>query len=341
MRILSGVQPSGSIHIGNYFGAIRQFLELQQDPDNETLFFIANYHALTSVRDPKRLRQLTLDVALTYLALGLDPKRCVLFRQSDVPEIPELTWYLLAVTPMGLLERAVSYKDKLAHGLPADAGLFTYPVLQAADILLYGSDVVPVGKDQVQHLEIARDVAIKWNLAFVPGYDPSDPEGEAGHPPGILKLPRALVQESTAVVPGTDGQKMSKSYGNTIDLFADDKVLKKQIMGIVSDSTPLEAPKERDSTPIHALLRLFCSPAELAEHERTMAEGGRGWGHYKQDLLGLFHAAFDEARARRRELEKDLGFVEDVLRDGAERARAAAAPVISAVRDASGIARRS
>jgi tryptophanyl-tRNA synthetase len=332
VRVLSGVQPSGRIHIGNYFGAIRQFVELQRE--HETLVFIADLHALTTVRDGQKLRELSLDVALTYLALGLD--RAVLFRQSAIPEIPELYWYLMAVTPMGLLEKAVSYKDKVARGLPSDAGLFSYPVLQAADILLYGADLVPVGRDQVQHVEITRDIAVKLNLAFVPGYDPTDPDGRAGHPAGLLRLPRALTQDATAVVPGTDGQKMSKSYGNTIDVFATDAQVKKQIMGIKSDSTPLEAPKPRDATPIHALLSLFAKPEDMAELDRSFDAGGRGWGHYKQDLLGLFHATFGAARARRAELERDLGHVESVLAKGAEEARRVAAPILDGVRRAVG-----
>lgn len=332
MRVLSGVQPSGRIHIGNYFGAIKQFVELQRE--HETLVFIADLHALTTVRDGQKLRELSLDVALTYLALGLDS--AVLFRQSAIPEIPELYWYLMAVTPMGLLEKAVSYKDKVARGLPSDAGLFSYPVLQAADILLYGAELVPVGKDQVQHVEITRDIAVKLNLAFVPGYDPTDPDGRAGHPAGLLRLPRALTHDATAVVPGTDGQKMSKSYGNTIDVFATDAQVKKQIMGIKSDSTPLEAPKPRDATPIHALLSLFAKPEDMAEIDRSFDAGGRGWGHYKQDLLALFHATFGEARARRAELERDLGYVESVLAKGADEARRVAAPILDGVRRAVG-----
>jgi tryptophanyl-tRNA synthetase len=334
LRILSGVQPSGTLHIGNYFGAIRQFVALQDQ--GEALFFVANLHALTSLRDAAKLRELTYEVALTFLSLGLDPAKATLFKQSDVPEVAELFWMLMAVTPMGLLERAVSYKEKVQNGIAADAGLFSYPALQAADVLAYGSDVVPVGKDQVQHLEITRDLAVKFNLAFVPGYDPADPEGKEGHPAGILRLPKPFVQEATAVVPGCDGQKMSKSYGNTIDLFADDATVKKQIMGIKTDSTPLEAPKPRDSNVLHTMLRLFATPEEMAEIDRTYDAGGKGWGHYKLDLLALFHAKFDGARAKRRELEKDLGYVDEVLRKGAERARGYAGEVVGAARKAVG-----
>ncbi len=335
MRILSGVQSSGKLHIGNYFGAIRQFIRLQEH--NEALFFIANLHAMTTVRDPAAMRALATDVALDYLALGLDPTKAVLFRQSDIPEIPELFWYLAVITPMGLLERAHSYKDKTAKGISPDAGLFTYPVLMAADILLYGADAVPVGKDQVQHLEMTRDIATKFNLAYVPGYDPKrDEHDETRKVEGILKLPSALVQQETAVVPGLDGQKMSKSYKNTIDLFSDDKTTKKQIMSIKSDSTPLEAPKDPAATPIHALLKLFASEPEMAEVDRTFREGGKGWGHYKQQLVDLFHATFAPARARRAELAADPAHVEGILREGAERARAVAAPVIARVREAVG-----
>ncbi|MDW8252143.1 MAG: hypothetical protein RMJ98_22840, partial [Myxococcales bacterium] len=268
---------------------------------------------------------------------GLDPSRCALFRQSDIPEIPELFWYLTTLTPMGLLEKAVSYKDKVARGFSPEAGLFIYPVLMAADILLYGSDLVPVGKDQVQHLEITRDLAIKFNLAYVPRYDPAHPEGDhKGRGRGILKLPQARILDATAVVPGTDNQKMSKSYGNVIEVFAEDAVVKKQIMGIQTDSTPVEAPKNPSATPLLSLLRLFASPEEMAEHERTFREGGLGYGHYKLRLLELFHAHLGEARARRRELEKNLDYVEEVLRQGAKKARSYAAPILDEVRRAVG-----
>jgi tryptophanyl-tRNA synthetase len=321
MRVLSGIQSSGKVHLGNYFGAIAQFLELQQS-GNECLIFIADLHALTTVRSGDELRALTRDVALDYLALGLDPSNpnVALFRQSDIPEVTELFWMLLAVTPMGLLERAHSYKDKIAKGIPADAGLFTYPVLMAADILVYDSDEVPVGRDQQQHLEMARDIATKLNLAF--GQD-------------LLKLPKARIQEATAVVPGLDGQKMSKSYHNTIDLFGDDAATKKKIMSIKTDSTPVEAPKD-PTMPVYALLKLLASPAEMAEIDRTFREGGKGYGHYKQRLAELFFEKFGAARARRRELEKDPAKVDAILTQGAERARACAAPVMKRVRAALG-----
>jgi tryptophanyl-tRNA synthetase len=335
MRTLSGVQPSRNLHIGNYFGAIRQFIELQEQ--GEAMYFIANLHALTTVRDGEALRAYTRDLAMDFLALGLDPKRATLFRQSDIPEVLELFWYLSALTPMGLLERAHSYKDKIARGIAADLGLFSYPVLMAADILVYGSDRVPVGKDQVQHLEITRDIAIKFNAAFVPGYDPADPEGkEKGHTPGILKLPEGITQDATAVVPGTDGQKMSKSYGNVIEVFADDKTVKKQIMGMKTDSTPVEAPKDPSATPILPLIKLFAKPEEIAEVEKSFVDGGKGWGHYKMRLVELFHEKFDPARKRREELARDPAYVEQVLREGAERARACAAPIMDKVRKAAG-----
>ncbi|CAN5464648.1 tryptophan--tRNA ligase [soil metagenome] len=336
MRILSGVQSSGKLHIGNYFGAIRQFIELQDK--GEALYFIANLHALTTVRDAAQARGLTRDVALDFLALGLDPKKAVLFRQSDIAEIPELFWILTAVTPMGMLERAHSYKDKIARGLSPGAGLFTYPVLMAADILLYGSDAVPVGKDQVQHVEIARDIATKFNLAYVPGYDPKrDEDPKTCKVQGILRLPQAMIHEATAVVPGIDGQKMSKSYHNTIDLFASDAETKKKIMSIKSDSTPMESPKDPTANPIHALLALFANEAEMAEIDKSYRDGGKGYGHYKVQLVELFHAKFDGARKKRVELEADIAYVDAVLNEGAEKAREIAAPIMKNVREAVGL----
>jgi tryptophanyl-tRNA synthetase len=271
MRSLSGVQSSGKLHLGNYYGAIRQWVQLQDQ--GEALYFIANLHALTTVHDPVRSLELTREAAIALLAFGLDPRRAILFRQSDVPEIAELFWILGTVVPTANLERAHSYKDKIARGIAPSFGLFAYPVLMAADILLYGSDVVPVGKDQVQHIEFARDWATKFNVEYVPGYDPQDPLGERSGRPGILKLPSASVHEHTAVVPGTDGQKMSKSYHNTIDLFGDDKEVKKQIMGIKTDSTPVADPKPTDN-PLYALLRLMAPPGEWEGIERTWKAGG-------------------------------------------------------------------
>jgi len=276
MRILSGVQSSGNLHLGNYYGAIRQFVELQHE--GESLYFIADLHALTTVREPEQLRASVLETAVAFLSLGLDPSKAILFRQSDIPEIPELYWILGTVVPKSHLERATSFKDKIARGMSADFGLFAYPVLMAADILLYGSDVVPVGRDQNQHVEFARDWATKFNVAYVPGYDPVDPEGRAGHPPGILKLPQARIQESTAVVPGIDGQKMSKSYGNAIELFASDAEIKKRIMSIKTDSTPVGAPKPTENSALYQLLKLLAPETEFVSIDRSWREGGTGYG---------------------------------------------------------------
>jgi len=339
MRVLSGIQSSGKVHLGNYFGAIPQFLELQNaEQGNECLIFIADLHALTTVRDANKLRELTRDVALDYLALGLDPSRenVALFRQSDIPEVTELMWLLMAVTPMAMLENAHSYKDKIAKGIAPDAGLFTYPVLMAADILAYDSDEVPVGRDQQQHLEMARDIAIKFNAAFDSKYIDRLNAAKGHDVPGILKLPRARIQKETAVIVGIDGQKMSKSYGNTIDLFDEDKPTQKRIMSIKTDSTPVEAPKDT-STPIHELLALFASPDEMAEIDRSFREGGKGYGHYKQQLAELFFAKFGAARTKRKELQKDPKVVDDVLAKGAERARERARLVLDRVRRAVGV----
>jgi tryptophanyl-tRNA synthetase len=338
MRVLSGVQSSGKVHLGNYFGAIAQFLELQAS-GNECLIFIADLHALTTVRDADKLRELTRDVALDYLALGLDPANpnVALFRQSDIAEVTELMWLLMAVTPMAMLENAHSYKDKIAKGIAPDAGLFTYPVLMAADILVYDSDEVPVGKDQQQHLEIARDIAVKFNATFDPKYIAKLNEAKGREDVhGILKLPRARIQKATESIVGVDGEKMSKSYGNTIDLFGDDKPTQKRIMGIKTDSTPVEAAKST-TTPVYELLKLFASPDEMAEIDRSFREGGKGYGHYKQRLAELFFERFGAARQKRRELEKDPKAVDEVLAKGAERARERARIVLDRARHAVGI----
>jgi tryptophanyl-tRNA synthetase len=336
MRILSGVQPSGKLHLGNYFGAIRQFVDLQNR--GEALYFIADLHALTSLRDGTALRANTLDVALDFLALGLDPEKATLFRQSDIPEVTELYWVLGSVVPMALLERGTSYRDKIENGVAADLGLFAYPVLMAADILLYRSDLVPVGRDQKQHLEFARDFATKFNQAFVPKYDPADPDAkEKGHAPGILKLPEPMIRDETAVVPGLDGAKMSKSYGNTIELFTDDAVVRKRIMSIKTDSTPVEAPKDPTTNTVFALMKLMASADELCDIEASFRKGGKGYGDYKKRLVELFFETFGAARKKREELAKDVAAVERVLTRGAERARALAAPVIADVRRACGL----
>jgi tryptophanyl-tRNA synthetase len=335
MRILSGIQSSGRLHLGNYYGAIRQFLQLQEEGEN--LFFIANLHALNTVRDPRLAAELTRETALAFLSLGVDPKKALLFRQSDVPETTELYWILGTVVPQSHLERAHSYKDKVARGISPDFGLFAYPVLMAADILLYRSDLVPVGKDQVQHIEFARDWATKFNVTYVPGYDPADPEGKKSGAPGILKLPSPRIQENTAVVPGVDGQKMSKSYGNTIEMFGEEKEVKKRIMGIKTDSTPVEAPKPTQDAPLHQLLQVMLPPAQFQEVDASWRAGGKGYGDYKKLLLAAFHDTFDKARARRKELEQDPGELERILQDGAQRARALAAPVMEQVRRAVGL----
>jgi tryptophanyl-tRNA synthetase len=336
MRILSGVQSSGRLHLGNYYGAIRQFVELQDE--GEALYFIADLHSLTTIREGKLREELTREAALAFLALGLDPKRAILFRQSDVPEVTELYWILGTVVPMANLERAHSYKEKIDQGLSPDFGLFAYPVLMAADILLYGSDVVPVGKDQIQHVEFARDWATKFNVTYVKGYDPQDPDGkEKGHAPGVLKLPQVRIQEATQTVPGLDGRKMSKSYGNAIDLFGDEKEIRKRIMSIKTDSTPVEAPKPTENNPLYDLLKLMAPAAEWAAVEASWRQGGQGYGHYKKQLADLFFATFGPARQKRAELEKDPGELERVLMDGARRAREVAAPVMDAVRRAAGI----
>ncbi len=320
MRILSGIQPSGKLHLGNYFGMMQPALQLQEQ--GEAFLFIANYHALTTVSDPARLREDTFDVALDFLACGLDPRRTVFFRQSDVPEVTELTWLLSTITPMGLLERCHSYKDKLARGIAASHGLFSYPVLMAADILLYQSNLVPVGRDQKQHVEVTRDIAIKFNNQYG----------------SVFTIPDPSIREEVAVVPGIDGQKMSKSYGNTIDLFGDLKETRARIMRIVSDSTPLEAPKNPDTCNIFALYRLFVSPDEREAMAARYRAGNFGYGHAKKALAEAFEARFAPLRKRREELAQNRDYVEGVLRDGAARARAEARKTLTAARQAMGIA---
>jgi tryptophanyl-tRNA synthetase len=337
MRILSGIQSSGRLHLGNYYGAIRQWVRYQDQ--GEAFYFIADLHSLTSVKDPKARLEFTRDAVLTLLSFGIDPSRAAVFVQSHVPEVTELFWILGSLVPLANLERAHSYKDKIARGMSPDFGLFAYPVLMAADILLYNADVVPVGKDQVQHIEFARDWATKFNVTYVPGYDPQDPTGkDKGHVPGILKLPEARLEEATAVVPGVDGQKMSKSYGNTIDLFGDEKDIKKRIMSIKTDATPVEAPKPTEDAPLYALLKLLApTPADFAEVDAAWRSGGKGYGDFKKKLLEWFHVQFDGPRARRQELLADAGHVEKVLAEGAARARASAAPVLQAVKRAAGL----
>jgi tryptophanyl-tRNA synthetase len=320
VRVLSGIQPSGDyLHIGNYFGALRQFVALQDQ--HEMLLFIADYHSMNSVRDGAQRRAYTRSVALDYLACGLDPQRAMLFRQSDMPEVTELSWLLSTVTPMGLLERAVSYKDKVAQGQPTDHGLFAYPVLQAADILLYRSQLVPVGQDQKQHIEMARDIALRFNHTY--GED-------------LLVLPEPYIPEEVAVVPGVDGRKMSKSYGNAIAMFAAPGEIKKAVMGIVTDSTPVEAPKD-PGTHLFSLWSLFADEAEREEMKARARAGGLGYGEVKKDLLARLTARFAPMRERREALAARPSEVEDVLADGARRARAIARPVLDTCREAAGL----
>lgn len=320
MRVLSGIQPSGdALHLGNYFGALRQFVALQEE--HEMLLFIADYHSMNSVRDGAARRAYTHAVALDYLACGIDPKRAMLFRQSDMPEVTELAWMLSTVTPMGLLERGHAYKDKVAQGQSADHGLFAYPVLQAADILLYHSDLVPVGQDQKQHIEMARDIAQRFNHVY----------GEE-----LLVVPEPYIPEEVAVVPGTDGRKMSKSYGNAIAMFGKPNEVKKSVMGIVTDSTPVEDPKE-PTGHLFALWSLFADAGEREEMFARARAGGLGYGEVKKDLLTRLNARFEAMRERRADLEARPDDVEDVLADGARRARALARPVLDACREAAGL----
>ncbi len=318
-KVLSGIQPSGTLHLGNYFGAIRQYLQMQHE--HECFFFIANYHALTSLREPARLRALDLEVATDFLALGLDPAKAAIFLQSDLPEVCELTWLLTTVTPMGLLQRCHAYKDKVAQGVPSDHGLFAYPVLMAADILIHRTDLVPVGQDQKQHVEVCRDIGEKFNLVYG----------------NVFKLPEPHILSEVAVVPGLDGRKMSKSYGNTICMFEPEKALKSKIMGIKTDSTPVESPKDPETCNLFALFKLFASEAERREMATRYRAGGVGYGEVKKRLLGLVLEHFREARERRRDLEAHPEAVRRTLTLGAEKARASAAQTLRAAREAVGL----
>jgi len=322
MRILTGIQPSGNLHLGNYFGAMKPALELQARPDSDMFLFIANYHAQTTVKDAGLLRDYTRNVALDFLACGLDPQRTAFYRQSDVPEVHELAWLLSIVCPMGLLERAHSYKDKTARGMEATHALFAYPVLMAADILCVNAQAVPVGKDQKQHLEIARDLAGKFNRQV-------DRE--------VFTLPEPLIRDEVALVPGVDGQKMSKSYGNTIEMFASAKKVRKTIMRIVTDSTALEEPKDPDHCTVATLYNLFADPEEQEQLAARYRAGGMGYGEAKKALAEKVEACFGPMRERRDELARDPDRVEDILRDGARRTREAMAPVLDAARTAAGL----
>jgi tryptophanyl-tRNA synthetase len=318
--VLSGIQPSGNLHLGNYFGAIQQYLEFI-GKGYWCFYFLANYHALTSLRDRDRLLQLTQGAAIDYLALGLDPERCAIYRQSDLHEVCELEWILTTVTPMGLLERAHAYKDKVAQGIPADHGLFAYPVLQAADILIVRANFVPVGQDQKQHVEMTRDIAQYFNSAY----------GE------VLTLPEPYIPEAVAVVPGRDGQKMSKSYNNTIELFASEKEIRRQIWSIVTDSATVSEPKDPDRSTLYAILKLFCTPEEQAEWADRFRRGGLSYSEVKQAIFDHFIELFGPARARRKELQGQPDYVEEVLRRGVLQAQVITRPLVRAVRDAVGI----
>ena len=320
MRILSGIQPSGSLHLGNYFGMMKKMIEYQEQ--EELFCFIANYHAMTSVPDGKALAQGTLEAAANFLALGMDPEKSVFWVQSDVPEVQELAWALSNFTPMGLLERCHSYKDKVARGLQANHGLFAYPVLMTADILLFQSEQVPVGKDQKQHIEVARDIALKFNNEY----------GE------IFTIPEPDIDDEVATVPGLDGQKMSKSYGNTIDLFQDDKALRKQVMRIVTDPTPVEEPKDPDNCNVFQIYRLFLDqPAEQALRLRYLA-GGLGYGEVKQELFETVRDRFAPFAARRQEWLADSDGLRRTLAAGADKARQAAHKILRKVRKKTGLA---
>ncbi len=320
MRILSGIQPSGALHLGNYFGMMRPAIELQEKGD--AFYFIANYHSMTSLFDADARRKNSFDVALDFLACGLDPKRSVFWKQSDTPEHTELAWLLSTITPMSLLEKCHSYKDKVAKGIPVNHGLFAYPVLMAADILLYDSNIVPVGRDQKQHVEVTRDIAIKFNETY----------GQT------FVIPEPQIREEVAVVPGTDGQKMSKSYGNTIEIFGDEKFVRKKIMGIVTDTrTPAEPKPDAEKNNALQLLKLV-APSDVAQvTEDKLRAGGFGYGDLKKTLFEHYWNYFAAARARRAELAANPDYVHTVLRDGAARAQALARAVLGRAKRASGL----
>lgn len=320
--ILSGITPSGKLHLGNYFGAIRQHIDMQQKGD--AFYFIANYHSLTSINDGDKIRANTYDIALDYLALGLDPEECTFFLQSDVPQVAELAWILGTFTPVSLMEKGVAYKEKVDQGLSPNIGLFTYPILQAADILIYNSDLVPVGADQKQNLEICRDLAGKINHQY-------DQE--------VLKLPEPHIVESVAVVPGVDGRKMSKSYGNTINIFDEGDTLKKKVMSIETDSTPLDDPKDPESCNVFALIKLFAEEEKKNEIAEKYRAGGYGYGHAKKELLAMIEDYFAEARERRKKLANNMDYVRDILAEGGRKARQRAETVMKPLRELTGIER--
>jgi tryptophanyl-tRNA synthetase len=318
-RVLSGIQPSGSLHIGNYFGMMKQMIEYQET--SQLFCFIASYHALTSVSDGKRLKEGIINVALDFLALGLDPDKTVFWVQSDVPEVTELTWILSNVTSMGLLERCHSYKDKVAKGLHPNHGLFAYPVLMAADILLFQSAIIPVGKDQKQHVEVARDIAMKFNHTF----------GET------FIIPEPEINEDIALIPGVDGQKMSKSYDNTIEIFCEEKELKKKVMGIVTDSAPVEAKKDPETSVPYLIYKLFATKEESDALAERYKAGGLRYGDVKKELFNLIMEQFAPYKKKRDELKNNIDYVYEVLAKGAEKARFQAKSTIDNVREKTGI----
>ncbi len=319
MKILSGIQPSGQLHIGNYFGMMLPMIRNMEK--GELYAFIVNLHALTSVHDKEKLSAGTLEAAADFIALGLDPDRCIFWVQGDVPEVTELTWILSTLTSMGLLERCHSYKDKVAKGIAPSHGLFSYPVLMAADILLYQAEIVPVGKDQKQHLEVARDIGMRFNHIF----------GET------FVIPEPAIEESVATVPGLDGQKMSKSYDNTIPIFLEGKKLKKKVMAIQTDSTPVEEPKDPDACNLYNMFKLFAPAERLTEVRKLYVEGGAAYGYIKQELVKLIDEYFKEARAKRAELLQDKESLKKILANGALKAREKAAPTLDLVRQRVGL----
>ena len=318
-RVLSGIQPSGSLHIGNYFAMMKPMIELQNS--SELFCFIVNYHAMTSLHDGAELRKNTIEAAMDFLALGLDPEKCYFWVQSDVPEVMELSWILSCHTSMGLLERSHSFKDKVARGLVPNVGLYTYPILMAADILLYDANIVPVGKDQKQHIEITRDVAGSFNNTY----------GD------IFVIPEGKIEDDVATIPGIDGQKMSKSYGNTLDIFEDEKSLKKKVMKIVTDSTAVEDPKDPDTCNVLALYKLFASQSQLNDMREIYLKGGTGYGQVKKDLLEIMIEFFKPYRENRKKYEDDRAEVYNIMRKGADKTREVAAVTLKRVKDAVGI----
>lgn len=319
-RILSGIQPSGTLHIGNYFAMMKPMIQYQYD--NQLFCFIVNYHALTSMHDPEELSKNTVEAAMDFIALGLDPDKAHFWVQSDIPEVTELSWILSCFTTLGLLERSHSYKDKVSKGIIPNTGLFTYPVLMAADILLFNAALIPVGKDQKQHLEITRDIAHQFNQAY----------GE------VFILPEPMISDDIAVIPGTDGQKMSKSYNNTINIFEDEAALKKKVMRIVTDSTPVESPKNPDTCTLFALYKLFAQPDKTQLLKDQYLHGGIGYGQVKKELFGMIWEYFAPFREKRRALQNNKGDIVSILKKGAEKTRPIANRTLSLVKKAAGLA---